>query len=322
MKAITQNRYGGAETLQVSDVPTPRMGADQVLLRVAAAGLDRGAYHLMRGVPYLVRAGSGLRSPRVAVPGTNVAGQVEIVGEDVSRFGPGDEVYGTCKGAFAEYAVAAEDRLASKPATISFSEAAVLPYPGAVSLLALRDRAGVRPGDSVLVVGASGAVGTIAVQIAKAFGATVTGVCSRKSAALVRRLGADDTIDYASEDLSAAGPRFDAVIDIGGNTALARLRRALRPRGRLVIVGGEGGGRLIGGTQRQIAAQLLSPFVRQKLGTLIASERAEVLESLNELVDRGQMKPVMGTCLPLEQAAEAVADLDARRTRGRIALIP
>jgi NADPH:quinone reductase-like Zn-dependent oxidoreductase len=322
MKAVTQDRYGGADTLRVRDVPTPRLGADQVMVRVAAAGVDRGAYHLMRGLPYLVRLGYGLRKPKTAIPGTNIAGTVEVVGENVTHLQPGDTVYGTCRGAFAEYAVSDEDRLAPKPTGLGFEEAAVLPYPGAVCLQAVRDRAQVTTGQSVLVVGASGAVGTIAVQIATASGASVTGVCSSASAELVRQLGADRIIDYKQSDLAADGHRFDAIIDIDGNTRLSRLRAALSPKGTLVIVGGEGGGRLIGGTHRQLGALLLSPFVRQKLGTFIASERADILHDLNELVDGGHVKPVMGRCVPLAHAADAVADLDARHTRGRIALIP
>jgi NADPH:quinone reductase-like Zn-dependent oxidoreductase len=322
MKAITQDRYGGAATLRLRDVPTPAVDADQILVRVAAAGVDRGAYHLMCGLPYLVRlAGYGLRAPKAPIPGTNIAGTVEVVGEAVRSFRPGDAVYGTCSGAFAEYAVTDEDRVAPTPTQLSLEESAVLPYAGAVSLQAIRDRAKVQPGHSVLVVGASGAVGTIAVQIAKAHDALVTGVCSTASADVVRNLGADQVIDYTRSDFSAGADRYDVVIDVGGNTSLSRLRRVLTPRGTLVIIGGEAGGRILGGVQRQLAALLLSPFVRQKLGTFIAGERADTLRSLNELVDAGHVRPVMERCVPLSHAADAVADLEARRTRGRIALV-
>lgn len=320
MKAVVQSRYGGAETLQLRDVPTPTIGRGQVLVRVAAAGVDRGAYHLMRGLPYVVRFSSGIRRPKAAIPGTNVAGKVESVGEKVTGLRTGDPVYGTCRGAFAEYAVADEDRLAPKPPRLSFEEAAVLPYAGAVSLQAVRDRAKVESGQRVLVVGASGAVGSITVQLAKAHGATVTGVCGADSAEMVRGLGADRVIDYASSDFAAQGEQYDAIIDIGGNNSVTRLRRALARRGALVIVGGEGGGRLIGGVHRQLGAQLLSPFVRQRLGTFIASERSDVLRAVNEVVEAGCVAPVMGRCAPLADAADAIADLDAGRTRGRIAL--
>jgi NADPH:quinone reductase-like Zn-dependent oxidoreductase len=322
MKAVIQHHYGGAETLQLCDVPTPTIGRDQVLVRVAAAGVDRGAYHLMRGLPYVVRLGTGIRRPKAAIPGTNVAGEVESVGENVTRLRAGDLVYGTSKGSFAEYAVAGEDRLAPKPPTLSFEEAAVLPYAAVVSLQAVRDRANVRSGQSVLVVGASGAVGSVTVQIAKAHEAIVTGVCGSGSAELVRALGADHVIDYTSSDFAAEGHRYDAIIDIGGNTRVSRLRRALASRGTLVIVGGEGGGRLIGGIHRQLGAQLLSPFVKQRLGTLIARERSDVLRAVNDLVDAGFVAPVMGRYAPLAHATDAIADLDAGRTRGRIALVP
>jgi NADPH:quinone reductase-like Zn-dependent oxidoreductase len=231
-------------------------------------------------------------------------------------------VYGTAHGSFAEFAAADEHRLALKPREVSFEEAAVLPYPGAVSLQAIRDHARVRPGNTVLIVGASGAVGTIAVQIAKLFGAEVTGVCSAAAAEMVRGLGADDVIDYEQRDFTTIGRDFDVIIDTGGNTPLARLRRSLGRRGSLVIIGGEAGGRVLGGFHRQIGAQLLSPFVRQSLGTLIATENADILRSLNELLATGPVKPILGRTLALADAVEAIDDLDRRRTRGRLLLIP
>jgi NADPH:quinone reductase-like Zn-dependent oxidoreductase len=323
MKAIVQHRYGGPETLSFEDVAEPEVGDHQVLVRVVAAGVDRGAYHVMRGLPYVVRlAGYGVRAPKVPIPGTNVAGRVEAVGARVTDLRPGDDVYGTGKGAYAEFVAADEDRVAPKPHSLTFDEAAVLPYPGTVALQAIRDRAGVEQGRSVLVVGASGAVGTIAVQVAKAFGAEVTGVCSARTADLVGGLGADHVIAYDDTGIDSGGRRYDAVIDIGGNTSVARLRRVTASRGTLVIVGGEGGGRLIGGVQRQLGAQALSPFVRQKLGTFIASEHRDILCELNELVATDHVKPVMGRSVPLADAAEAITDLDQRRTRGRLVLNP
>lgn len=319
MRAITQDHYGDADSLHLRDLPTPEVDDGQVLVRIAAAGVDRGAYHLMRGLPHLVRLmGYGLRSPKVPVPGTNIAGTVEAVGADVTRLRQGDEVYGTCKGAFAEYVAADENRLAPKPAGLTFEEAAVLPYPAAVSLQAVRDKAKVEPGQSVLVVGASGAVGTVAVQVARAHGAEVTGVCSTSNVELVRRLGAGRVIDYTRHDFASGENHFDVVLDIGGNTPVSRLRRALTATGMLVIVGGEGGGTLIGGIQRQLWAQLLSPFVSQKLTTFIASEDAELLIAFNELVAAGHVKPVIGRCYPLADTASAVRDLDSGGIQGRL----
>ena len=322
MKAIVQRRYGSAEAIRFEDIPEPAVGDRQVLVRVAAAGVDRGAYHLMRGLPYLVRLMSGLRRPRQLVPGTNLAGTVETVGAAVTNLKPGDEVYGTGRGTFAEFSAADEDRVAPKPGALTFEEAAVLPYPGTVSLEAVRDRAKAHPGQSVLIVGASGAVGTVAVQIAKSFGADVTGVCGRTASISSAASGADHVVDYTRSDFAAGERRYDVILDVGGNSGLRRLRRALTPRGALVIVGGEGGGRFIGGIHRQVAAQLLSPFVAERLGTFIASEHSDILRSLNELIARDQVRPVMGRCIPLVDAADAIADLDARDTRGRLALTP
>ena len=243
-------------------------------MRVVAAGMDRGAWHFMTGEPYLMRLlGFGLRAPSVAVPGTNFAGVVEAVGRDASGFEPGDEVYGATRGTFAEYAVAPIDKVAPKPPQLSFEQAAVLPYPTFVAMQALRDHGHVQPGQRVLVVGASGAVGTIAVQLAVAFGATVTGVCSGGHADLVRSLGATEVIDYAREDFADGSRRFDLIIDIGGRTPVARLRRALTRTGTLVIVGGEGD-RWIGGIQRQLWASVLSAFVPQKLRAFVVKENA------------------------------------------------
>jgi NADPH:quinone reductase-like Zn-dependent oxidoreductase len=323
LRAIVQHRYGGAEVLEHREVPRPVVGAGQVLVRVGAAGVDRGAYHVMRGLPYLVRiAGYGLRRPKIEVPGTNFAGRVESVGAGVESFQVGDEVYGTCKGAFAELAVADADRIAPRPTALSVEEAAVLPYGGAVALQATRDHAELRPGRTVLVVGASGAVGTVAVQIAKALGAEVTGVCGAESADMVLGLGADHVVDYRTDDFASGEHRYHAVLDVGGNTSLRRLRRALSPLGTLVIVGGEGGGRVLGGVQRQLGAVLVSPFVHQRLRTFIASEKADVLRALNDLVDAGQLRPTVGRCVPLARAGDAVRDLEAGTTRGRLVVAP
>jgi NADPH:quinone reductase-like Zn-dependent oxidoreductase len=322
MKAIVQKRYGSAEVLEFAEVDDPTPGEDEVLVRVVAAGMDRGAWHFMTGQPYLMRIlGFGFRAPSVKVPGTNFAGVIERVGPSVSGFAPGDEVYGATRGTFAERAVAPITKIAPKPASLSFEEAAVLPYPTFVALQALRDHGQVRPGQRVLVVGASGAVGTIAVQLAAAFGAKVTGVCSGRHAELVRSLGADDVIDYTTEDFADGSRTYDLILDIGGCTAVSRLRRALTPEGALVILGGEGD-RWIGGTQRQLWANLLSPFVRQRLKSFVVKENARELLALNELVADGKVTPVLGASFSLADAAHAVETFEAGTTPGRIVITP
>ena len=322
MKALVQDRYGSANVLEFRDVDEPRPAAGEVLVRVVAAGMDRGAWHFMTGQPYLMRIlGFGLRTPSVRVPGTNFAGVVEGVGPSVRGFAPGQEVYGASRGSFAEYVTAPAGRVAPKPAHLSFEQAAVLPYPTFVGLQALRDHGHVRAGQSVLVVGASGAVGTIAVQLAAAFGATVTGVCSGKHADLVRSLGAELVIDYTREDFTDGSRRFDLIIDVGGRTPVMRLRRALTRRGTLVIVGGEGD-RWVGGTQRQLWATLLSVFVPQKLGAFVVKERARELLAVNELVAQGKVAPILGATFPLADGAQAVAAFESGRVSGRIVLVP
>src|SRR3954470_21821203 len=236
MKALTQDRYG-TDALVFRDIERPTPSEGQILVRVRAAGMDRGAWHFLTGEPYLMRLlGFGFRAPNVAVPGTNFAGVVEAIGPDVSGFGPGDEVYGATRGTFAEYVVAPVGKIAPKPPQLSFEQAAVMPYPTFVAMQALRHHGDVQPGQRVLVIGASGAVGTITVQLAVAFGATVTGVCSGGHADLVRSLGANDVIDYTREDFTDGLRRFDLILDIGGRTSVARLRRALTPTGTLVIL--------------------------------------------------------------------------------------
>lgn len=322
MKALTQDRYGTAGVLEFRDVerPSPRDG--QVLVRVVAAGMDYGAWHFMAGQPYLMRLlGFGLRAPSVAVPGTNFAGVVEAVGPDVSEFERGDEVYGATRGTFAQYAVAPIGKVAAKPPQLSFEQAAVLPYPTFVAMQALRDHGHAQPGQRVLVVGASGAVGTIAVQLAVAFGARVTGVSSGRHADLVRSLGADEVIDYTREDFTDGSRQFDLIIDIGGRTSVARLRRALTRTGTLVIAGGEGD-RWIGGIQRQLWATVLSAFVPQRLGAFVVKENVGELLKMNELVAAGSVAPVLGPAFPLPEGAAAVAAFEKGATAGRIVISP
>jgi NADPH:quinone reductase-like Zn-dependent oxidoreductase len=282
--------------------------------------MDRGAWHFMAGEPYLMRLlGFGFRAPSVAVPGTNFAGVVEVVGPGVSAFEPGDEVYGATRGTFAEYAVAPIGKIAPKPPRLSFEQAAVLPYPTFVAMQALRDHGHVKPGQDVLVVGASGAVGTIAVQLAVAFGATVTGVCSGRHADLVRSLGASEVIDYTTQDFAAGSRRFDLILDIGGRSSVARLRRALTRNGTLVILGGEGD-RWIGGTQRQLWANVLTAFVPQNLVAFVVKENAGELVAMNELVVAGKITPVLGPTFHLPDGAAAIAEFETGDTQGRIVI--
>lgn len=320
MKALTQDRYGTAEVVKFRDVERPNPGAGEVLVRVIAAGMDRGAWHFMAGDPYLMRLlGFGFRAPSVPVPGTNFAGVVEAAGPGVSDYEPGDQVYGATRGTFAEYAVAPTAKIAPKPPQLSFEQAAVLPYPTFVALQALRDHGHMQPGQRVLVVGASGAVGTIAVQLALAFGATVTGVCSGDHTDLVRSLGASEVINYKTEDFADGSRRFDLILDIGGRTSVARLRRALTPTGTLVILGGEGD-RWIGGTQRQLWAKVLSPFVPQKLVAFVVKENASELLTMNELVAAGKVAPVLGPTFPLPDGAAAITAFEKGETQGRIVI--
>ena len=320
MKAIVQDTYGSADVLEVRDIAPPSIGEEDVLVRVAAAGVDRGAWHFMTGQPYLMRIlGFGFRAPKIPVPGTNVAGRVEAVGRNVTRFHVGDQVYGTCRGAFAEYARASQDKLASKPNSLTFEQAAVVPYAGFAAWQAVHDRGRVEAGQQVLVVGGSGAVGSFAVQLAKASGAEVTAVCSTRNVEMVRSLVADHVVDYTREDFADGRVRYDRIIDVFGRNSVSRLRRALTSRGRLVIVGGEGD-RWIGGIQRQLWATLLSPFVRQTLGTFIVKEHTRYLLQLNPLLDAGQVTPILDRTYPLTETADAVRYLESARNTGRIAI--
>ena len=321
MKAIVQDMYGPPDVLELRDIDKPVVGADEVLVRVHAAGLDQGVWHQMAGLPYPIRiAGYGLRAPKNPVPGMDVAGRVDAVGDDVTQFQPGDEVFGTCRGSFAEYACARPDRLLPKPASLSFEQAAAVPISGYAALQAVRDQGKVRAGQRVLIIGAGGGVGTFAVQLAKAYGAEVTGVASTTKTELVRSIGADHVIDYTREDFADGRNRYDVILDIAGNRSLSHLRRALAPEGTLVIVGGEGGGRWLGGTDRQLRALALSPFVRQKLGTWISKERREDLVELHELLELGKLTPVVDRTFPLSEVPEAIRYLREGRARGKVVI--
>jgi NADPH:quinone reductase-like Zn-dependent oxidoreductase len=321
MRAIVQTEYGSADVLRVAEIDRPAIADDEVLVRVHAAGLDRGTWHLMAGQAYLIRLmGYGLRAPKNPVPGLDVAGTVAAIGANVTRFAVGDEVFGVSRGSFAEYAGAREDKLARKPASLTFNQAAVVAISGLTALQGLCDDGRIEAGQHVLIIGASGGVGTFAVQIAKAFGAQVTGVCSTGKLDLVRSLGADHVIDYSQDDFSSAPARYDLILDIGGNSSLSRLRRALTPNGTLVIVGGENGGRWTGGFGRQLRAVALSPFVRQRLVMKIPKENHADLERLARLIEAGKLTPTVERTYPLEQAPDAMRHLQAGHARGKLAI--
>ncbi|MDP8932001.1 MAG: NAD(P)-dependent alcohol dehydrogenase [Actinomycetota bacterium] len=323
MTAIAQDDYGSApeDVLRPAEIPRPAIGDGEVLVRVYAASVDRGTWHLMAGLPYLMRlAGFGLRRPKAPNPGRSAAGRVEAVGKLVTEFEPGDEVYGTCDGSFAEYARARPSRLAPKPANLSFEQAAAVPVSGLAALQGVRDHSRVQAGQKVLIVGASGGVGTFAVQIAKAFGAEVIGVSSTAKVDLVRSVGADHVIDYTREHFADGQHRYDAILDFGGNRRLSHLRRALTPRGRLVIVGGESGGRWLGGWDRPLRALLLSPLVSQTLGALSSSENAADLKVLRDLIEAGKVTPVIDRTYPLREAAAAIWYVTDGHARGKVVI--
>ncbi|GLY43998.1 NADPH:quinone reductase [Amycolatopsis sp. NBRC 101858] len=319
MKAIAQDRYGPPDVLVFRDVDRPSPGAGEILVRVHAAGVDPGVWHLATGKPYLVRLlGFGLRRPKQPVRGLDFAGTVEETGDGVTRVRPGEEVFGVGEGTFAEYAVAKADLVAAKPGRLSFEQAAAVLVSGGTALQAVRDAGRVRPGQRVLVIGAAGGVGSFAVQLAKAFGAHVTGVCSTAKTDLVRTLGADDVVDYTREDIAAG--RYDLVVDTAGLRSLTVLRRALTPRGTLVIVGGENGGRWFGGIQRVLRAALLNPFVRHRLCGLVARERGADLDDLRDLIEAGKLTPALDRAFPLADAVVALGHLRAGRAAGKVVL--
>jgi NADPH:quinone reductase-like Zn-dependent oxidoreductase len=321
VKAVVQERYGEADVLVLRDIDPPAPGDHEVLIRVRAAGVDPGTWHLMTGRPYLVRVmGLGLRAPKVKVRGRDVAGTVQTVGAGVTQFEPGEEVYGTVEGSFAELACASASRFAPKPAKLTFEQAAAVPISGMSALVAVRDRGRVQPGQRVLVVGAGGGVGSFAVQVAKAMGAHVTGVCSSSKAGLVRSIGADDVIDYTREDFADGRRQFDLIVDTAGRRPLSRLRRALAADGVLVIVGGEGGGRWLGGFQRQIGAPLRSMGRKQKLIGLTYRETQDLLLALTALVEAGKVTPVIDRAYSLSRAADAIRYLEQGHVAGKLVL--
>ncbi|HKQ00807.1 MAG TPA: NAD(P)-dependent alcohol dehydrogenase [Actinomycetes bacterium] len=319
MKAIVQDTYGSMDVLELREIDRPVPTDNLVLVQVRAAGLHRGDWHVMTGLPYMIRVvvpTLGLRRPKVPVRGMDVAGTVEAVGDNVTRFRPGDAVFGWCDGSFAEYAVAPEDQLAAKPAILSFEQAAVVPISGFAALQGLRDVGEVQAGQRVLVIGAAGGVGSFAVQLAKAFGAQVTGVASTTQLELVRSIGADEVIDYTRQDVTDGTRHFDLILDCAGRRSLSQLRQALTPEGTLVIVGGEGGGRLMGGFLRNLRAPVLSRFVGQRLRMLASKERPQDLQTLREFLEAGKVTPVIDRTFPLREVPEAFRQLVEGRGRG------
>jgi NADPH:quinone reductase-like Zn-dependent oxidoreductase len=319
MKAIVQDVYGSSDVLQLRDISQPVPDSGEVLIRVRATGVDQGVWHLMTGQPYLIRLfGFGLTKPKVPVRGREVAGVVESIGSGVTRFQPGDEVFGVCDGSFAEYVCAKEDKVATKPSNLTFEEAAAAPISAVTALQAVRDAGQVTTGQKVLVIGAGGGVGTFAVQLAKAFGAEVTGVCSTGKVELVRSLGADHVIDYTREDFARAGLLYDVILDTAGNRPLSVLRKALTPRGTLVIVGGEAGGKLTGGFERSMGAPLVSLFSGQKFKGLVSTENYRDLEALTTLIEAGSVKPAIGKVYALADAPAAVEYMHEGRACGKV----
>ena len=323
MKAIVQDTYGSTDVLKFADIDRPVPKDNEVLIRVHAAGLHRGDWHIMTGLPYLIRLmvpSLGLRKPKIRVRGMDVAGTVEAVGSKVTRFQPGNEVSGWCEGAFAEYACAPQDQLAAKPANLSFEQAAAVPTSAFAALQGLRDSGQVQPGQTVLIIGAAGAVGSFAVQLAKAFGTQVTGVCSTPQVELVRSLGADEVIDYTRADVTDGSRQWDLILDTAGHRSLSQLRRALTPKGTLVIVGSEGRGRWLGGFDRSLRAPVLSRLVGQRLRMLASKPRQVDLVVLGELIEAGKLTPVIDRTYPLGEVPEAIRQLEAGHTRGKLVI--
>jgi NADPH:quinone reductase-like Zn-dependent oxidoreductase len=320
MRAIVQEAYGSADVLHLAYIARPAIGEKEVLVRVHAAGLDRGTWHITTGLPYALRLVYGLRAPKNPVPGLDLAGTVAAVGAAVTRFSVGDEVFGFGHGSFAECTTASENKLARKPANLTFEEASVVPVSASTALQALRAAGPIKPGQKVLVLGASGGVGSYAVQLAKAAGGVVTGACSTAKVDLVRSFGADHVIDYTRQDFADGTERYDVILDIAGNPTLTRLRRALMPKGTAVITGGEEGGSWTGSMDRQLLALALSPFISQRLTMITAKQRASDLEHVTALIEAGTLTPAIDRTYTLEQVPDAMRYLDAGKVRGKIAI--
>ena len=320
MKAIVQVQYGSPDVLTLKDIGKPVVKDDEVLVRVRAAAVNIGDWHLLRGVPYAMRLASGLLKPKREIPGVDVVGQVEVTGKNVEQFRPGDEVFGWCRGAFAEYACAPETNLLPKPANLTFDQAAAVGDSAFTALAAVRDQGKVQPGQTVLINGASGGVGTFAVQIAKALGANVTGVCGSRNVDMVRSIGADQVIDYTKEDFTQTGQRYDVLLDLIGSRSLSDCRRALTPRGTYVVVGVRDMGRWFG-LGRQTEALLLSPFVRQRMCVFVVRHNREDLAVLKALVEAGKVAPVIDRRYALLEVPEALRYQGEGHSQGKIVIV-
>ena len=320
MQAIVQDRYGSGEALELREIERPAIGAREVLVRVHAAGVNPADWAVMSGLPYIARPVYGLRRPKVSVRGTDVAGRVEAVGSDVTRFKPGDDVFGASTGSYAEFAAASEDQLALKPSSLSFEQAATVPMAGLVALQAIRDHGKVRAGQRVLVNGASGGVGTFAVQIAKALGAEVTAVVSTVNVELMRSIGADHVIDYTAEDFTTAGRRYDVILDNVSNHSLSRLRRVLTETGVLIPNGGNFGNRWFASAGRLLRGAILFRFGGQRLGNFLVSTSHEDLVVLKDLIETGKVAPVLDRTYPLNRTAEAVDRIGRGHARGKVVI--
>jgi NADPH:quinone reductase-like Zn-dependent oxidoreductase len=321
MKAIVQDRYGSPDVLELREIDKPVVKDDEVLVRVRAASANPADWHYMRGLPYIMRPQAGLGKPKNNVLGRDVAGQVEAVGKAVTTFRLGDEVFANVEtGGFAEYACVSEGFLEPKPANLTFEQAAAVPLAALTALQGLRDAGRVHPKQKVLIIGASGGVGTFAVQIAKSFGAEVTGVCSTRNVEMVRSLGADDVIDYTHRDFTQSGQKYDLIFQLAGTRSPSDCRRALTSKGTLVVSSGESDGRWIGPVDRMIKASVLSPFVSQKLGSFLAKPNKDDLRFLKELIEDGKLKPVIDRTYPLSEAPDAIRYLEEGHARGKVVI--
>ena len=320
MKAIVQDRYGDASVLRLADVPMPTIGDDDVLVDVRATSLNIGDVHLMTGLPLIVRPFLGFRGPRQKIRGMDVAGVVHSVGSAVTAFAPGDEVFGVVSAGLAEFARASVKKIAPKPPSLSFEQASAIPTSAATALHAVREVGRIQPGQEVLVIGAAGGVGIYATQLAKALGGRVTGVCSTAKLNLVRSLGAEAVVDYTKSDVTILGKRYDLIIDTAGNRPVASLRRILTSTGTLVIVGGEGGGRLAGTLSRQLVAPLRGVGSKQSFRGLVSVTKAADLATLSELVDAGKLAPVIDEVYPLARAGAAMQRLETSAAVGKLVI--
>jgi NADPH:quinone reductase-like Zn-dependent oxidoreductase len=320
MKAIINDRYSSPPSLELQEIEKPVFGDDGVLLRVHAASVNPADWRPLRGKPYLIRPMMGLRRPKQRIPGVDVAGIVEAVGKDVTKFGPGDEVFGARSGAFADYLCGVERNFVSKPEGLTLEQAATIPIAGCTALQALRDHGRLQPGQTVLINGAAGGVGTFTVQIAKALGAQVTGVCSTRNAEMVRSLGADRVIDYSQEDFTKCGQRYDLIVDNVGTRSLRHLRRVLTPKGTLVVVGARKSDWLLALFALPLKARLVSPFVGQRMIFFIAKLRNADLVVLKELIEAGKVTPVIDRTYPLSEVPEAIRYVESGHARGKVVI--